>query len=569
MKLTIKSKLILAFSIITALLVAIGIYSLSTIYTMSQSSKLISDRWMERLNLAHSISKSAADFRIAENLHLNSNIDSEKTDVDEQINSINENIKSYIQEYEKLMDDGESKELIEAVKSNIKQANEIYNDLKAKSEEGNITEAEHIFSMDAKINYDILEYRLDKLVDYNQNKAKSSRDEANNLYKYSAIILGVIIFISLVIAIIASVVIILSITKPIDKLKRSLVTLAESGGDLTAKIELNSKDEIGDLAAGVNKFIANIRDIMVEVHNNSEKVTQSSNKVSELLGNLRATVEDTNINIEKLSVAMEETAATAEEVGSSTNSIQLSTEFLAQKAQNGSEEAKTISDRASQLKDNAIKSSLNAKEVYKKTKESLDAAIIRAKNVDKINVLSNSILEISEQTNLLALNAAIEAARAGESGRGFAVVADEVRKLAESSKNTVDEIKKTVDEVIYSVEELTEGYAKIMTFMDSSIGKDYSEMIETGEKYSKDAIFVDNLVSDISGTAQELAATVEDILKAVEDVAITVNDGAEGTLEMSERVANIFNRVNEVQGYTDISSSAADELKAAIEKFKI
>lgn len=569
MKLSIKSKLIVAFSIITALLVGLGLYSLKTIYTMRESSKEISDRWMERLNLAHSINKAAADFRIAENLHVNSKVESEKNIIDDQINSINSKINSNLEAYERLMDEGESKELLDSVKSNLKQANEIYNKIKTYSIEGNITEAGYIFSMDAKINYQIVEDRLNELVDYNQKEARLSRDEANKLFQYSQIILAFVILLSLVIAIIASVLIILSITRPIGKLKRSLINLAESGGDLTAKIELNSKDEIGDLAAAVNKFIGNIREIMVEVHNDSEKVAQSSNKVSELLSSLRASVEETSINIERLSVGMEETAATAEEVGSSTNSIQLNAEFLAQKSQSGSDEARTISSRASQLKNSALLSSSNAQELYKKTKESLDAAIIKAKNVNKINVLSNSILEISEQTNLLALNAAIEAARAGESGRGFAVVADEVRKLAEISKGTVDDIKKAVTEVIFSVEELTQGYTKIMGFIDTSISKDYSVMIETGEKYSNDAAFVDNLVSDISGTAQQLAATVEDILKAVEDVAITVNDGAEGTMQMSERVADIFQKVNEVQGYTDISSNAADELKASIGKFKI
>lgn len=569
MKFTIKLKLITAFSFITVTLIGLGIYSFITISTINKSSRIISNEWLKRVDLAHSINKLSADFQIAEILQVNAEQNSEKVKIEKKITDIKELIESNMYEYEKLMNNEESEELFLIVKEDLKKATTFYDKIKSLSMEGKKREAEELIYMDAKINFDILANRLVQLVQYNQEKAKEASDGANILFGRSRIILMSAISVSVLSTIVAAAFIILSITKPIGKLGSSLIMLAERGGDLTAKIELNSKDEIGQLAFGVNKFIENIRNIMMGVTECSEKVDQSSKEVSVLLAELRSLVEETTVTIERLSVGMEETAATAEEVGSSTGDIQCNVELLAQKALGGAEEAKKISSRANVLKDNALLSSGNAQVVYKKTKESLDNAINNAKQVDVINILSNGILEISDQTNLLALNAAIEAARAGEAGQGFAVVAEEIRKLADRSKQTVEEIKRAVSKVIASVDELSESSTNIMDFVENSISKDYTSMIETGELYSRDASFVDALVCKISETAEELTSTVEDIAKAMEGVAATVNDGAEGTQDMSERVADIFNKVNEVQKYTDISTSMAKDLKDAIQKFKI
>ena len=112
---------------------------------------------------------------------------------------------------------------------------------------------------------------------------------------------------------------------------------------------------------------------------------------------------------------------------------------FAEKVEEGATSSNEISTKADSLSLQFTQAKDNTINIYNKTKDEIQEAIEASKEVEKINVLSNAILEITEQTSLLALNAAIEAARAGESGRGFAVVADEI-KLAEtqwnSSRNT-------------------------------------------------------------------------------------------------------------------------------------
>ncbi|OPJ64007.1 methyl-accepting chemotaxis protein [Clostridium oryzae] len=248
-----------------------------------------------------------------------------------------------------------------------------------------------------------------------------------------------------------------SIVNPIKLLKKEINNLAENGGDLTQQINVSSKDEIGELAASVNRFIANLRSIIIEVDECSSTVIDMAKAPAKSLEQLNDNVENTAATAEELSADMEETAASAE-----------------------------INKRAEELKANAIASQKTTEEIYGEAKIKLEAALEQAKSIRQITQLSDSILKISSQTNLLALNASIEAARAGEAGKGFTVVAEEIGKLAENSSLTVKEIQRVANEAITSVENLSTSSETIMQFMDVNVKNDYQAMLNTGKQYSKD-----------------------------------------------------------------------------------
>ena len=124
-------------------------------------------------------------------------------------------------------------------------------------------------------------------------------------------------------------------------------------------------------------------------------------------------------------------------------------------------------------------------------------------------------------------------------------------------------------EVVAVVEDLAGSSRSIMNFMDTNVIKDYEAMIETGEYYSNDAVFIDKLVTDFSATAEELTASVEGIINAINDVSKTVNEGAAGTQNIAEKSTAILLKVNDVQEQMNISSFNAKKLKDVVGKFKV
>lgn len=111
------------------------------------------------------------------------------------------------------------------------------------------------------------------------------------------------------------------------------------------------------------------------------------------------------------------------------------------------------------------------------------------------------------------------------SGPGFAVVAEEIRKLADNSRETVTEIQGVTGAVIEAVSNLVEAAESMLGFMDSQVKEDYDAMQETGERYSEDARYIEELVTDFSATSEELLASIQSMLTAISETGSATNEG--------------------------------------------
>lgn len=359
------------------------------------------------------------------------------------------------------------------------------------------------------------------------------------------------------------------IIKPINSVLEKLKDMSNNEGDLTQYIKINSNDEIGELAKNINKLQDSFRTIIGTIIDESASVGNIIDTTNKNIAMLTSQIETTSATTEEIASGVEEAAAATEEMNEKAIEIENSINIISEKASDGTVIVEEISKRAEQLKEKAWNSQKATNEIRSNMEKDLRGAIEKSKAVDQIDLLTESILQITSQTNLLALNAAIEASRAGEAGKGFAVVADEIKKLAENSKDAISQIKKVTEEVVESVRDLSESSEKVLKFIEMNVIKDYEALIHTGEQYHKDAEFMDKFVSSLKETLDKITYAVHDVTKSINEVTISSNEAANGTANIASITTGVVEKANEVVKLISYVKEGSGKLSQMVCKFKV
>lgn len=364
--------------------------------------------------------------------------------------------------------------------------------------------------------------------------------------------------------------IIISIVKPLQKAIESLKQMEQ--GDFSHALDANllkQKDDFGQLAVSLESMRTEVGRLIGAVKEEALEITSMVQEIDENITALDEEIESVSATTEELAAGMEETAASSEEINAMSHEIESAAKSIAVRSQDGATEADGIRERAVGIKTTTDENDRRTRQVHGEINSGLTKALEDIKVVDQIEVLAESIMEITGQTNLLALNASIEAARAGEAGKGFAVVADEIRVLAEQSKAAVVHIQDVTQNVVGAVENLANGAKQLLEFVGTDVVQNLAEFSKIADSYSQDAERVDSLVTDFSASSEELLASINGVMDAITEVSKAATEGATGTSDIAEKTGVVVTRASEIKEKAAAAHASADELQKNVERFII
>ena len=419
-------------------------------------------------------------------------------------------------------------------------------------------------------NTKILSYisELDKLIQADEKEAKTALEQAKTLSNVT--IAGSIVFTILIFVIVVWVSVHLIVT-PVKKSSKELGDMVDevnnAAADLTKRISVNQKDEIGSLVEGVNTFIEALQNVIAGIRDSSVHLNSAFAAVTDSVTSVNGNATDISAVMEELSATMEEVSATLANVNERVERAGQGMDRISEQSEHILHYATEMQDRATQLENTAVTNKDTTSTMIQEILSTLQQAIENSKSVEEVNALTDEILNISSQTNLLALNASIEAARAGEAGKGFAVVADEIRVLADSSRETAGNIQQINAKVVTAVEELVKNSENIVAYINENVLKDYDGFVDSGHKYRADADYINEVMTSFTDSVEHLRQTMDEVVENVNDVSTAVEQGAEGVANAAENTTQLVGEMETIMKEIDDSNQNISDLSTQTNRF--
>ncbi|WNS41730.1 methyl-accepting chemotaxis protein [Paenibacillus sp. MMS20-IR301] len=518
-------KLISSFLMVAVILIFVGVYGLTNLGSINDS---LDDMYVNNLIPVSSLQSSQNSFSvmraIVRDIYIKETLEERQQRV-EDYKKEKQNVLDSIAAFRKTKLSQDSVQAIAPFEAAWNEYLTTYESLVSLALSGqNEKMLEMLRSSSLNNQGDALKQILNSLIDINTKEADQARQDGALLFSTSRNITLVIISAAVMLCILLGYFISRIISNPLAKVVQILSKVAD--GDLRSQAEVDTKDEIGVLAAKVNEMVSNLRQTVGSILLHSQSLSAAAEEISastqEVAGGSTATANDAGTISELF-----------KELSSAIHSV----------AQN-TEQAAVISDQTVAIAE-------NGNSIIQESMESMQAVSGQMSRLEedsqKVGEIIDVIEDIADQTNLLALNAAIEAARAGEQGRGFAVVADEVRKLAERS----GEATKQITSIIKGMQ--------VNTRYSVSAVQESAELSQkTGVSFHQIVTMVNNAgqkISEIAAASEEQAAQSTNVLAAVENISATTQQSAASSEETAASAQSL--------------ASLAEELQSTVSSFRL
>ncbi|MBU0946779.1 MAG: methyl-accepting chemotaxis protein [Proteobacteria bacterium] len=329
-----------------------------------------------------------------------------------------------------------------------------------------------------------------------------------------------------------------SFFKPINNTVSMIKDIAEGEGDLTKRLQVTSKDEMGELASWFNVFIAKIQEIIEKVAGNAVNLNTSSADLSSIASQLSSGAAQT--------LGKANTVATAgEEMSTNMNTVATAMEEASTNVGLVARAAEEMMSTINEIAENSKKASSISSQAVTQTKNASAQVGELGTAAKEIGKVVEAITEISQQVNLLALNATIESARAGEAGKGFAVVANEIKELARQTSVAADEIKVKVSGIQNSTEETVNEISTISKVVN-----------EVNEIVSIIAIAVEGQ----SVTTSEIAGNIGQASQGLTEVSENVAQSSKVSSQIAVEIAEVTDAAGEISSSSSQVTLNAQEL---------
>ncbi|WDP89020.1 MAG: HAMP domain-containing protein [Desulfobacter sp.] len=380
--------------------------------------------------------------------------------------------------------------------------------------------------------------------------AKESKDTVSSMIKVS-----IIFFIAVLLVLVAvSAVVVGALVKPINNAADGLRDISEGEGDLTTRLTVSTKDEVGLLSESFNKFIEKLHQMITDIKQGVETLSSSSTEMASI-------ADDMSNSSDQTSQRADAVAAASEEMNSNMSSVAAAMEESSINLNTVASAAEEMNSTINEIAGNAEKArsvTLNAVSKADESRTIMDGLSGSANAIGKV---VETITDISEQVNLLSLNATIEAARAGEAGKGFAVVANEIKDLAKQTseasldiKNRIEDIQQSSASSLNSIEEISE----VIT--------DVNDIVST----------IATAVEEQSSATSEIAQNINQASTGIEEVNSNVNQSSAVSAEISQDITGvnessreIAERSSQVKLSAEDLSKLASKLDEMVGRFKV